>query len=230
MRKILTGLALTLASGLAQATEVSGSVTFTSDYRFRGVSQTAGDPAVQGSLDAAFDSGISIGMWGTNLDFGDGDDTKVEIDYYIGYGDDINDDLSYAVTFSRFTYPGKSGKSTDYNELAGSLYYGDLSLTLAHTNDYSNTGEAGSYAAVDYSYGVTDEISLDLHAGTSFGKYWGSADIKDYEDYSVGLSGSVAGVDLSASYLFNSISGGDKTKSGAFRNDNTLVVAVSRAL
>ena len=55
MKKVLTGLALAIAAGSVQAADVSGTVTFTNDYRFRGISQTAGDAAVQGSLDVAFD-------------------------------------------------------------------------------------------------------------------------------------------------------------------------------
>ena len=229
MKKVLTGLALAIAAGSVQAADVSGTVTFTNDYRFRGISQTAGDAAVQGSLDVAFDNGISAGIWGTNLDYGSDDDSKMEIDYYVGYDTDINDDLSYNVTLAYFTYPGKDDGDTDYLEASGSLFYGDLGLTYAYTDDYSNSGESGSYVAVDYSYAINDDISLDLHAGHSFGDYWGDVDIQDYEDYSVGVSGSYAGLDLSAAYLFNSIEDADETNSGAFRNDETLVLTVSRS-
>ncbi|MBR9885497.1 MAG: hypothetical protein GYB21_18385, partial [Oceanospirillales bacterium] len=109
-----------------------------------------------------------------------------------------------------------------------SLYYGNASITYGYANDYFNTGEAGQYIAVDYSHPLPNDISLDLHAGHSFGDYWGKADIDDFEDYSIGLSGSFAGLDLSAAYIITSIDSEDETDSGLFRNDNALVVSISR--
>lgn len=229
MKKVLTGLTLAVAMGSAQAADVSGTVSFTNDYRFRGISQTAGDAAIQGSLDAAFDNGVYVGIWGSNLDYGSGDDATIEIDYYAGYGADINDDFSYDISLNHYTYPGKDDGDIDYTEVLGGLYYGDLGLTLGYTDDYGNSGESASYVAVDYSYSLTEEVSLDLHAGHSFGDYWGGTDIQDYEDYSVGLSGSYAGLDLSAAYQFNSVDDADETNSGTFRNDDTLLLTVSRS-
>lgn len=228
MKKTLTGLALALTMGNAFAAEVSGTVSFTNDYRFRGISQSAGDPAVQGSLDVGFDNGIYAGIWGSNVDFGDGEDAKLEIDYYLGYGGDLTDDLSYDINLSYYTYPGNDTGDYDYTEIIAGLYYGDLGLTFAFSNDFFNTDESAQYVALDYSYGLTDEISLDLHAGHSFGDYWGEADINDYSDYSIGISGSLAGLDLSAAYLFNDIESDDETDTGAYRNDNMLLLTVSR--
>lgn len=228
MKKTLSGLALAFAVTGAQAAEVSGTVGFTSDYRSRGISQTSGDAAIQGSLDAAFDNGVYIGAWGSNVDWGD--DANLEIDYYIGYGADINDDLSYDVSFNYYTYPGYDAANSDYAEIIAGLYYGDLAATFAFSNDYANLDESAQYVALDYSIAVNDDISVDLHVGHSFGDYWGKADIDDYQDASISVSGSVAGVDLSASYLINNIDSADETDSGAYRNDNALIVAVSRSL
>lgn len=227
MNKILTGLVASMAlATTAQAAEVSGTVSFTNDYRFRGISQSAGDPAVQGSLDVAFDNGVYAGIWGSNVDFED--DAKLEIDYYVGYGNDINDDFSYDVSYAFYTYPGYN-TDAEYGELTLGLYYGDLGFSFAYSDDFFNTGESAQYYSADYSVGVTEEVSLDLHAGYSTGDYWdGTTDINDFQDYSIGLSGSAVGLDLSAVYLFNSIDSADETDSGAYRNDNTLLLSVSR--
>lgn len=53
----------------AYAYEVSASATLASDYRFRGISQTSRNPAVQGGIELATDSGFSFGLWGSNVDF-----------------------------------------------------------------------------------------------------------------------------------------------------------------
>ncbi|MEP6419664.1 MAG: hypothetical protein ABJ065_16995, partial [Marinobacter sp.] len=58
--------------------------------------------------------------------------------------------------------------------------------------------------------------------------YWGNIDIQDYEDYSVGVSTSLIGLDLALDWLFNDISGSDESSSGILRNDDTLTVSVSR--
>jgi len=223
-------LSTTLAFAVQAQAEVSATVGFTNDYRFHGISQTAGDAAIQGSLDMAFDNGVYIGAWGSNVDFGPGEDVNLEIDYYVGYASEINDDLSYDVFLAYYTYPGYEGVDADYLELNTGLYYGDFALTYTYAGDYFNTGMDGQYVALDYSYGITDEVSLDLHAGHSFGDYWnGSDDINEYEDYSVGVSGSAAGLDLSAAYIITSIDDGDETDTGAFRNDDTLLISVSRS-
>ncbi|MGH1349893.1 MAG: TorF family putative porin [Methyloligellaceae bacterium] len=60
---------------------LSANVALTNDYIFRGVTQTDGDAAVQGGVDAS--CGIFYaGVWGSNVDFGD--DTTVEVDFYAG--------------------------------------------------------------------------------------------------------------------------------------------------
>ncbi|SEF96027.1 TorF family putative porin [Marinobacterium lutimaris] len=226
MKKVLFGLVSTLAVTQVYAAETSGTISFTNDYRFNGISQTAGDAAIQGSLDVAFDNGIYAGIWGSNVDFGD--DANLEIDYYVGYGNSITDDLSYDVNLAWYTYPGYDAADADYGQLNFSLYYGNAYLTYGYADDYFNTGESGQYIAIGYSQPLPMDLSLDLHAGHSFGDYWGEADINDYEDYSIGLSGSYAGVDLSVAYLFNSIDKADEYNSGLFRNDNTVVLTVSR--
>lgn len=59
----------TVASPLGNF-DVSMNVALTSDYIFRGISQTQGDPAIQGGLDVAHESGLYIGTWASNVDFG----------------------------------------------------------------------------------------------------------------------------------------------------------------
>lgn len=226
LTKRLLPLAFVAAAPLAQAVEISSTVTFTNDYRFHGISQTAGDAAVQASLDATFDNGVYAGIWGSNIDFGD--DANLEIDYYVGYAGDLTEELGYAATLIHFQYPGYNAADIDYTEIELQLFYGDFTVDYAYTNDYINTDADGHYVALDYSTSLTDAVSLDLHTGYSFGDYWDQFDIGDYADYSVGVSTRIAGVDLTAAYLFNDIDAGKKVSSGNFKNDNILQLSVSR--
>lgn len=75
---------MALLTGTAHA-GVSGTVTATNDYDFRGISQSATDIALQGSLDWAHDSGFFLGAWASNVDFSSpGADFKedIEVDLY----------------------------------------------------------------------------------------------------------------------------------------------------
>ena len=49
--------------------EVSGNIALTTDYKFRGISQSDSAPSVQGGFDIAFDNGAYIGTWGRGRRF-----------------------------------------------------------------------------------------------------------------------------------------------------------------
>ena len=85
--KLTQGLAavvLLASASIAQA-EITGNASVVSDYNWRGITQTAGDPAIQGGIDYAHDSGFYAGAWGSNVDFGDCCDENVETDLYFGW-------------------------------------------------------------------------------------------------------------------------------------------------
>ena len=92
----------------------------------------------------------------------------------------------------------------------------------AYAPDYVNSDQDYHYVALDYSTGITEAVNLDLHAGYTFGDAY---DNNEYSDYSVGVSGSAAGLDLSLAYLFNDVKG-SKTDD---LDDNTVVFSVSRS-
>ena len=142
-----------LASTGAWAADASLTLEGVSDYRFRGISQSAGDPALQGSFDIAFDNGWYVGTWASNIDFGD--DADIEVDWYGGYYWEINDAVGLDVMLTYYTYPGYDWNS-DYLELVNSLYVGDFMFQYAYSNDFVNTGETGHYLAVDYSYPLAE--------------------------------------------------------------------------
>lgn len=215
--------AVLFAASAVQAAEVSSTITFTNDYRFRGVSQTSGDPALQGSIDVGFDNGIYAGIWGSNVNFGDSDNANLEIDYYIGHAGDLTEELSYAATLYYFQYHGYTdGTDIDFTEIDLQGFYKDFAILYAYTDNYVNSDEDYHYVAADYSTAITEQINLDLHAGYTFGDAYNDA---EYSDYSVGLSGSAAGLDLSVAYLTNDVKG---TKTDD-QDDNTVVFAVSRS-
>ncbi|HIL91457.1 MAG TPA: hypothetical protein EYG50_01690, partial [Cycloclasticus sp.] len=78
---------LLVASGAASALELSGNVALTTDYVWRGVSQTDGAPAIQGGFDADLGNGLYAGVWASNVDFGS--DASSEVDVYAGWAGQV---------------------------------------------------------------------------------------------------------------------------------------------
>ena len=222
--------ALMLASSAAWAVDPSLTLTATSDYRYRGISQTAGDWAVQGSFDLAFDSGFYAGAWASNVDFGD--DADIEIDWYGGYSWELGESVELDLMLNYYTYPGYS-ENIDYLEVIPSLYVGDFTFLYAYAYDYGNTGDSAHYLSADYTHElaetawVLEGVSLDLHYGYNFGDYWDIWDIGDYSDYSIGVSASWRRADLSLAWLDNWIDKQEKVSSGPFANDSAFLFTLS---
>ena len=64
MKKLLT--ALLIVAGIAQA-EITTNLGATSDYRYRGISQTQNAPAIQGGIDYTNKNGFYAGNWNSSV-------------------------------------------------------------------------------------------------------------------------------------------------------------------
>ena len=94
---LLAALALAIGSASIAQAEISSTLTLASDYDFRGISQTARDPALQASLDWASESGFYLGAWVSNVDFGSGTAADFEWDLLGGYRGQFTDDLGFTL-------------------------------------------------------------------------------------------------------------------------------------
>jgi uncharacterized protein (TIGR02001 family) len=214
--RILAAVGLLGATTAASAGELSSSWTLTSDYDFRGVSQTSKDPAIQGSLDFAADNGWYIGAWASNVDFGPGDSIDIETNLYTGFTGGSEDGLSWDVGILYYLYPDDS--DANYPEIYGSLSYGMFSGSLAYTNDWVNSNDSAFYAAADVSIPLPQNFTLDLHAGYSFGEYFSDLNT-EYLDYSIGVGYSVGNFDLALKYVDTTLDRGDELFSSADANN-----------
>ncbi len=130
---------LTLSTGALAG--VSATVNLASDYTFNGVSQTGNDPALQGSLDYAADSGFYAGTWASNVDFGSGEDTNIEWDAYVGQYFQLNERVGLDTGIAYYTYHGDSASDTyNYPEAYAKFGYsssvGDSELNFWYSWDY----------------------------------------------------------------------------------------------
>ncbi|MDQ7072995.1 MAG: TorF family putative porin [Gammaproteobacteria bacterium] len=79
------------------------SVALSTDYVWRGYSQTDNDPAISGSFDYAHASGFYAGTWASNVSFAT--DTDIEIDVYAGFGGELDNGLGWDIGWLRYIYP-----------------------------------------------------------------------------------------------------------------------------
>lgn len=204
MKKLILAAAVTAAFsiGFAHAeetkvdakpdNEVSFNAALTSDYRYRGISQTRLQPAVQGGADYTHNpSGLYAGAWLSNIKWtkdagGSGD---VEVDLYAGKRGEIARDVSYDVGVLTYIYPS-NGLATDANttEIYGQIGYGPAyaKYSYAVTNlfgftDSKNSGYLDLGANIELAAGLT----LNLHAGRQQVK---NTDVASYTDWKIGVT------------------------------------------
>ena len=206
LNKKLSAIAIasSLALGASAASaEISGNVALTTDYKFRGISQSDESPAIQGGFDYEHESGFYVGTWGSSVDFdtnGGGYDGSLELDAYAGFANSFGDsDFGYTVGAIYYAYPGDDGDEGDYWEVNAGVSWKDLSFLVSYSDDYyAETGKF-YYIQGDYSYTLPMDFVLDLHVGyNSFDEAPGflSSTEDQYWDYSIGITKSLFGVDL----------------------------------
>jgi uncharacterized protein (TIGR02001 family) len=187
--------------------EVSGNIALTTDYKFRGISQSDSAPSVQGGFDIAFDNGAYIGTWGAAVDFDCAIDTcgglngGIELDYYAGFASDISDSVSFDIGYIYYDYPQDEGLLGDYGEIYGSLSFGDFGIGMNYSDEY--WGETGkfTYTYATYSMALSESVALDLLVGSGDYDEAGYLDgATEHMNWSVALSTSAAGLDFAITY------------------------------
>jgi uncharacterized protein (TIGR02001 family) len=217
MKKILvpTLIASAIASlaavpSLAQAQEstLSYNVGVVSDYRYRGISQSRLEPAVQGGIDYADKSGFYVGVWGSTIKWiKDSGATKgnVEVDLYGGYKGTAGG-VAYDVGFLRYEYVNNTlGNQSGFvnantNEVYGALTYGVFTAKYSHaiSNLFGNPNSKNSYYLdLSANFDLGNGFTLTPHVGRQMVN---NLPTYSYNDYSVTLAKDL-GNGLSASLM-----------------------------
>jgi uncharacterized protein (TIGR02001 family) len=213
MKKLLTSLLL--AAGVISAhAEVTGNLGVTSDYRFRGVSQTQNGVAVQGGLDYAHASGLYVGNWNSSVSSElYPHSAGVESDLYAGYKKNFG---PVSVDVGVLTY--QYSKATTYNttEAYAAVGYGPVTLKESVSlGDYFGTANSKhtTYSQADVAVPVVGKLTAVAHAGHT--RVLHNTGL-DYTDYKVGATYDLNGYLLNASYYTN------KAKGRSFETVNTV--------
>jgi uncharacterized protein (TIGR02001 family) len=180
-------LVLSPSIGAAQEPEVTGNLTITSDYRFRGISQSFKLPAVQGGIDWVNPAGFYLGNWNSSVSgvqFPDG--AGVEMDFFGGYRFEFAKDVTLDLGGLYYFYPG----ATDFNnfEVYGGGAMGPFSAKLFFgvTDFFGLPDSKGSYYVdVNYATEILPKTSLGLHVGYQNVR---NNSALNYVDYKVGVT------------------------------------------
>ncbi|GAB5489369.1 MAG: hypothetical protein Pars2KO_29390 [Parasphingorhabdus sp.] len=201
---------------------VSANVALTSDYRFRGLSFSDGDIAVQGGIDVSHDSGFYIGTWASSIEdsatFG-----HTELDLYGGWSGEVVSGLSVDVGLLYYVYPngqggvaGPSDYFEPYASVTGAIGPVEVTSGIAWAPSQSSLGNDDNvyiYTGVSGSIPNTP-ISLNATIGIndgSLGNPAGIIGVDDYVDWKIGadwaitenLTASVAYTDTDAPSINN---------------------------
>ena len=187
---------------------ISGNVQMVTDYAFRGVSQTRESYALQGGLNWNHDSGFFAGFWGSRINFGGGDDSYMEQDYFVGYGGAVGR-LSYDVSAWYFYYP-RNGALNYYEYVANAGYdlgFMSLKLGFLYSPDYLAAVDDAIYVSSGFELPLPLELpgglslTLDANIGLTKAQDPILSD-DDYADWNVGLIlGLPRGMNVSLRYV-----------------------------
>ena len=219
---------------------VTGSTAFTSDYLFRGVSQTSNNAAVQGAMTFTHTSGVYFSLWGSSIASGAG---GLELDTLLGFGGKAGD-VAYDLGVMRYNYPGLNDKGgytdvktgmpvdTDYNEIYGSVSTMGAKLGFNYSPDYF--AESDKFMYLYASYG-TEVAGVGLFASVGMNKFddqdrmnqalLTSGTDDSYMDYKVAVSKTIGGVGVEGAYIGSDI---DEDECGAGLCEGRFVVTLSK--
>jgi uncharacterized protein (TIGR02001 family) len=140
------------------ADNMTGSLALTSNYIFRGLTQTENLPAVQGEYTYTFPFGLYATVWASNDKFIDTDIT-LEIDPGIGFYKEINDDFNFDISVYRYYFP--SDKIWNYSEWLGQVNFKFLQTNLGYSNNVFGAKRSGFY----YDGGINYTLPAKLFFG-----------------------------------------------------------------
>jgi len=250
--KLLLALLATSSAAFAQTApaaetpEVTYNVGVVSQYRYRGIAQTKGDPALQGGVDYANANGFYLGAWGSTIKWikdaaptGSNPQAKgpVELDLYGGYKFEAAG-LAYDVGYLRYEYVGNTLKDAGYvnantDEVYGAVTAGPATLKYSHafSDLFGNPDSKGStYLDLSATFDLGNGYSLVPHVGRQTVKNYSGISYNDValtlnKDLGDGLSASVAAIATNG----NSTNFKNSYTSGYDVSKSALVVGVKYA-
>lgn len=237
MRTVLAGLSV---FGLAMSATLpavagatwTGTLAVTSDYKFRGISQSDSDPAVQGSVEAGY-KGFFAGVWASSIDFGTADTgADVEVDLYAGYTHAFNDNTSLTGKVLYYWYPGANTNDADYFEFMAALdhNFGKFSgnLQVAYTPAYFGDADAATWISGGVEVPLNDWLSMSANAGYQWFDDNSTVGLNDYAHGDIGVTASWEVFALDLRYVLTDIDNVDCSADGICDSKVVLTLTLTK--
>ena len=135
------------------AAEIESNFALSSDYIWRGMTQTDEGFAYSGGVDVTGENGAYVGIWGSKVDFGAGDDANMEIDAYFGYTDETARGVTFDVGYMSYNYPGEA--DLDFEEIYVGVGYKWVGVTFSEGMDKAPDNVEWSVSLADSGIGIT---------------------------------------------------------------------------
>jgi uncharacterized protein (TIGR02001 family) len=224
---LAAGMAATPALAQEEAASditVTGNVAAVTDYRFRGLSLSGGDFAIQGSIGVSHSSGFYVGAWASSLE-----DSAVygstELDVYAGWTGEVTPGLTFDGGLLYYVYPnGNVGDANVYEPYAAlSAAVGPATVKVGAAYAWKQDslgGDDNLYVYTDLSAGIPETpISVSAHIGYTDGalspKLLTGVSTDGGVDYNVGATYNITDkLSLGVSYV-----GVDGASIDGFSND-----------
>ena len=243
-RAILLGIAASLVVGVGSAEGqdelddlaewMSGNVAVTSDYAFRGISQTLEEPAIQGGIDLEHPIGLYLGTWGSSLNFGeDMPRAQVELDVYGGFGFSAAELFDVDLGVIYYGYPGSEDRGYDFIEfgLGASRSFSmlDGGVSASYSPDYFGGSGESWYYALDLGIPIS-LLTLSGSVGHQTIEDNAVFGTPDYTNWTLGVGVGLAGFDLSGQYVDTDIEDEECFAGGSELCGGRAIFSISRSM
>jgi uncharacterized protein (TIGR02001 family) len=174
-RIIAAAAAALLWAASAAAADLSGEAGVVSDYRYRGVSLSNGNPALQASVTLEHNSGLYATAWGSTLDHG----TQTEVDFTGGYSKDLSKGFSLDVSSTYYSYPSQGSDNYFETTALATMTREGAEASLGYsfvpgqraTRDGNGRRHRNGYAFAKGSYEVP-KTPLSLNTSVGYERGW----------------------------------------------------------
>ena len=152
----------------ARAATLSGNTALTSDYVWRGSTQTQGDPAVQAGFKFTGDSGFYASAWGSNVEFAPETHAGSELDFTVGWGGSLGADWALDVNVLHYRYPSAT-VDLNWTELNGTLAFrDDYWASVGYSDEALGYDADGIYALVGARFPLGERFRFEAIAAHYF--------------------------------------------------------------
>lgn len=214
---------------------ITGGVTLASQYRFRGISLSDEQVALQGTINLNHESGLYAGVWGSSIDgFGELGGSNLELDLYAGYRRQVASGVTLDAGLLYYAYPGSSGGDFEFFEPYAnvSITRGPVTAKIGGAFAPSQDGignNSNIYVFSDVSVAIPNTpIALTGHLGKSHGDTTLTPS-GDYLDWSLGASVAWRNLSFGVAYVDTNLSSAEAVSGGATRDivDGAVVATVT---